>query len=122
MGLIDTDYTNGGDFYIGKTSAGTPVEVFEDVLNCDLLIATGNIEYHYFAGYSGGAKAVMPGICTRASIQANHSMMLDKRSVSGNVKDNPVREDIEEAGKMASIDFIFNVIYPILIVFVPSIG
>ncbi|MCK5566456.1 MAG: nickel-dependent lactate racemase, partial [Actinomycetia bacterium] len=95
---------------IGKTSAGTPVEVFEDVLDCDLLIATGNIEYHYFAGYSGGAKAVMPGICTRASIQANHSMMLDKRSVSGNVKDNPVREDIEEAGKMAGIDFIFNVI------------
>ncbi|MES0340977.1 MAG: nickel-dependent lactate racemase, partial [Candidatus Humimicrobiaceae bacterium] len=95
---------------IGKTSAGTPVEVFEEVLESDLLIATGNIEYHYFAGYSGGAKAVMPGVCTRASIQANHSMMLDKRSASGNIKDNPVREDIEEAGKMAGIDFIFNVI------------
>ena len=95
---------------IGITSAGTPVEVFKDALECDLLIATGNIEYHYFAGYSGGAKAVMPGICTRNSIQANHSMMLDKRSVSANVEDNPVRKDIEEAGKMAGIDFIFNVI------------
>ena len=95
---------------IGNTTAGTPVEVFEEALNCDLLIATGNIEYHYFAGYSGGAKAVMPGICTRNSIQANHSMMLDKRSVAGNIEDNPVRNDIEEAAKMAGIGFIFNVI------------
>lgn len=95
---------------IGRTIAGTPVEVFEEVLNCDLLIATGNIEYHYFAGYSGGAKAVMPGVCTRNSIQANHSMMLDERAASGRSKDNPVRDDIEEAGKMAGIDFIFNVI------------
>ncbi len=95
---------------IGKTSNGTPVEVFEEVINCDLLIATGNIEYHYFAGYSGGAKAVMPGVCTRNSIQANHSMMLDERASSGRAEDNPVRDDIEEAGRMAGIDFIFNVI------------
>ena len=95
---------------IGKTSAGTPVEVFEQALESDLLIATGNIEYHYFAGYSGGAKAVMPGICSRSSIQANHSMMLDERAASGRFKNNPVRNDIEEAGKMVGIDFIFNVI------------
>ena len=95
---------------IGTTSRGTPVEVFEEALNCDLLIVTGNIEYHYFAGYSGGAKAVMPGVCTRASIQANHSMMLDSRSAAGNIEDNPVRADIEEAGRMVGIDFIFNVI------------
>lgn len=95
---------------IGKTSFGTPVEVFDKAMESDLLIATGNIEYHYFAGYSGGAKAVMPGICTRSSIQANHSMMLDERAVQGRSGGNPVREDIEEAGKMAGIDFIFNVI------------
>lgn len=95
---------------IGKTSFGTPVKVFDKALESDLLIATGNIEYHYFAGYSGGAKAVMPGICTRDSIQANHSMMLDDRAASGRTADNPVREDIEEAGKMVGIDFIFNVI------------
>lgn len=96
--------------YIGKTSAGTPVEVFEEALENDLLIATGNIEYHYFAGYSGGAKAVMPGICSRNSIQANHKMMLDTRATSANISDNPVRADIEEAGKIAAIDYIFNVI------------
>jgi len=95
---------------IGTTSRGTPVEVFEEALKADLLIATGNIEYHYFAGYSGGAKSVMPGICTRRSIQANHSMMLDEKSAAGRAAGNPVREDIEEAGKMAGIDYIFNVI------------
>jgi nickel-dependent lactate racemase len=36
----------------------------------------GNIEYHYFAGYSGGAKAIMPGVSTFAAIQSNHSMMV----------------------------------------------
>ena len=95
---------------IGTTSKGTPVEVFKEIIGSDLLIATGNIEYHYFAGYSGGAKAVMPGICSRASIQANHSMMLDENALSAKAAGNPVREDIEEAGKIAKIDFIFNVI------------
>ena len=95
---------------IGTTTSGTPVEVFREALNNDLLIATGNIEYHYFAGYSGGAKAVMPGICSRNSIQANHSMMLNEKSVAGNYLDNPIRNDIEEAGKLIGIDFVFNVI------------
>jgi nickel-dependent lactate racemase len=106
--VVDSDPSRAK--LIGKTGTGTPVEVFEEVLDCDVVIATGNIEYHYFAGYSGGAKAVMPGVCTRNSIQANHSMMLDKRSAAGNIYDNPVRDDIEEAGKLAGIDFIFNVI------------
>jgi len=106
--VIDSDPKKAK--FIGKTMAGTPVEVFEEALNSDLLIATGNIEYHYFAGYSGGAKAVMPGVCTRASIQANHCLMLDRKAVAGNVEDNPVRVDIEEAAKLVGIDFIFNVI------------
>lgn len=96
--------------YIGKTKYGTPVEIYYKALESDLLIATGNIEYHYFAGYSGGAKAFMPGIASRNSVQANHSMMLDDNSVAGNFYTNPVRLDIEEAGKMAGIDFLFNVI------------
>lgn len=92
------------------TSFGTPIEIVSKALKSDLLIATGNIEYHYFAGYSGGAKAVMPGVCTRNSIQANHSMMLEDNARAGNFTNNPVRQDIEEAGKITAIDFIFNVI------------
>jgi len=96
--------------FIGKTKFKTPVEIYSKALDSDLLIVTGNIEYHYFAGYSGGAKAVMPGIASKNSVQANHSMMLDDNSVAGNFYTNPVRLDMEEAGKMAGIDFLFNVI------------
>ena len=106
--IIDADASKSK--LIGRTSRGTPLEVFEGALGSDLLIATGSIEYHYFAGYSGGAKAILPGICARNSIQFNHSMMLDERAVAGNFFNNPVRQDIEEAGRLAGIDFIFNVI------------
>ncbi|MCL5069305.1 MAG: lactate racemase domain-containing protein, partial [Actinobacteria bacterium] len=96
--------------FIGNTSYNTPVEIFNDVLKSDFLIATGNIEYHYFAGYSGGSKALMPGVCSKNSISANHSMMLEDNACAGKFFDNLVRCDIEEAGKIAGIDFIFNVI------------
>ena len=52
--VIDSDPSRAK--LIGRSSKGTPVEVFEEALDTDLLIATGNIEYHYFAGYSGGQK------------------------------------------------------------------
>ncbi len=105
---IDSDISNSR--LIGYTSSGTPVEVFEKTLGKDLLIITGNIEYHYFAGYSGGAKAIMPGLCSRNSIQFNHSMMLDEKAAAGIFFENPVRQDIEEAGELMGIDFLFNVI------------
>ena len=53
--VIDSDISK--TTLLGYTSSGTPLEVFNEVLNSNLLVATGNIEYHYFAGYSGGAKA-----------------------------------------------------------------
>jgi len=69
--------------YVGSTSYGTPIEVSEEVINSDFIIATGNIEYHYFAGYSGGAKALMPGVCSYNSVCANHSMMLEESARAG---------------------------------------
>jgi nickel-dependent lactate racemase len=106
--LVDS---NQGEFEpVGHTGAGTPIEVCREVLGRDLLIATGNIEYHYFAGYSAGAKALLPGVCSRRTVRANHSLMLDDRAVAGNYADNPVRKDIEDAGRAVRIDFLFNVI------------
>ena len=69
----------------------------------------GNIEYHYFAGYSGGAKAIMPGVSTREAIRANHSMMVMDEARAGNLM-SPVRLDIEEAGALLGIDYILNVV------------
>ena len=94
----------------GTTSRGTPVDITRVVAEADRRICLGNIEYHYFAGYSGGAKAIMPGVSTRAAIQANHSRMVLPECCAGNLETNPLRLDIEEAGAMVGVDFILNVV------------
>ena len=96
--------------HVGVTSRGTPVDIDRRVAEADRRICLGNIEYHYFAGYSGGAKAIMPGVSTRAAIQANHSRMVESAACAGRLVGNPVREDIEEAAAMVGVDFILNVV------------
>ena len=96
--------------HIGITSRGTPVDIVRIVAEADRRICLGNIEYHYFAGYSGGAKAIMPGVSTRAAIQANYSRMVEEAAHAGKLEGNPVREDIEEAAAMVGVDFIVNVV------------
>ena len=96
--------------HYGFTKRGTPVDIVRSVAQADRRICLGNIEYHYFAGYSGGAKAIMPGVSTRAAIQSNHSLMVDPSAMAGKLEGNPVREDLEEAVKMVGVDFILNVV------------
>lgn len=96
--------------HIGVTSRGTPVDIDRRVAEADRRVCLGNIEYHYFAGYSGGAKAIMPGVSTRAAIQTNHSRMVQPAAHAGKLEGNPVREDIEEAAAMVGVDFILNVV------------
>ena len=105
---VDSDPDDCVSF--GTTSRGTPVNITRVVAEADRRICLGNIEYHYFAGYSGGAKAVMPGCSTRAAIQANHSRMILPEAKAGALETNPLRLDIEEAGDMLGIDFIVNVV------------
>lgn len=96
--------------HFGYTSNKTPIDIFKPAAEADRRICLGNIEYHYFAGYSGGAKAIMPGVSTRDAIQANHSRMVDENAYAGNISTNPVRNDIEDAIKFVPIDFILNVV------------
>ena len=96
--------------HLGVTGAGTPVDITRVVAEADRRICLGNIEYHYFAGYSGGAKAIMPGVSTRNAIQSNHSMMVRPEACAGALETNPLRMDIEEAGRICGIDFIVNVV------------
>lgn len=96
--------------HMGDTKHGTPVDITRVVAEADCRICLGNIEYHYFAGYSGGAKALMPGASTPAAIQTNHSMMVDENACAGKLEGNPIREDLEEAAEICGIDFILNVV------------
>ena len=105
---VDSDPTDC--VHMGVTKAGTPVDITRAVAEADFRICLGNIEYHYFAGYSGGAKAIMPGVSTRDAIQSNHSMMVRPEACAGALETNPLRMDIEEAGSVCGIDFIVNVV------------
>jgi nickel-dependent lactate racemase len=96
--------------YLGMTQYGTPVNITSFVAQADRRICLGNIEYHYFAGYSGGVKAIMPGVSDRAAIQANHSRMVEECARAGAIDDNTLRLDIEEAADICGCDFILNVI------------
>lgn len=96
--------------HLGVTKNGTPVDITRAVAEADRRICLGNIEFHYFAGYSGGGKALMPGVSTRAAIQKNHSRMVDPAAHAGKLEGNPIREDIEEAAALTGIDFIVNVV------------
>ncbi len=104
------DSGQNGFVHLGTTSFGTPVDIDKTVAEADVRICLGNIEYHYFAGYSGGAKAIMPGVSTRQAIQANHRMMVNEKAAVGLIDDNPVRQDLEEAIKLCPIHFLLNLI------------
>ncbi len=104
------DHDRNNCVYIGDTSRGTPIWAFEPVTKSDFIIATGNLEFHYKAGYSGGYKAYMPGVCSKESVQANHVMMIKPGTMPGKSDGNPMREDIEEAGKIGGVKFIVNAV------------
>ena len=93
----------------GKTSRGTPIEIFSDVAESDFIIGVGEIGFHYYAGYSGGAKSLLPGVSSKESVVTNHKMMVEKNAVSGRV-DSPVRQDLEEAAGIIGLDFVLNVV------------
>ena len=95
---------------MGATKHGTPVDITRVVAEADKRICLANIEYHYFAGYSGGAKSIMPGVSNRTAIQVNHSMMVQPEAHAGRLAGNPIREDIEEAAAICGIDYIVNVV------------
>jgi len=95
--------------FVGTTSRGTRVHANRLALDSDLRICLGAVELHYFAGYSGGYKSLLPGICARETIEANHKLMLEPNATAGRL-DSPVREDLEEAGRLIGCDFLVNVV------------
>ncbi|MDR1616964.1 MAG: nickel-dependent lactate racemase [Syntrophomonadaceae bacterium] len=95
---------------VGVLSNGMRLEINRTAAEADLLITTGMVELHYFAGYSGGRKSILPGIASRRLIEANHKMMDNPKARIGNYKDNPVNDIMLEAAGKAGIDFILNVV------------
>src|SRR5689334_16075249 len=85
---------------IGVTSRGTPVRVHRCLVEADLIIATGCIRPHYFAGFGAGVKALFPGLGQASAIRINHRLKTDPAARAGVVVGNPCRDDLEEAARL----------------------
>ncbi|HEX7556296.1 MAG TPA: nickel-dependent lactate racemase, partial [Leptolinea sp.] len=94
----------------GTTSRGTPVFVNRLFCETDVRIVVGNIEPHHFAGFSGGVKSASIGVCGRKTINANHTLLLESGSIVGNFDSNPLRQDIEEIGRLIQVNLALNVV------------
>ena len=95
---------------VGWTNAGTPVDLFRPVVDADVRVGLGNIEFHYFAGYSGGGKSILPGCSGEQTVSSNHALMVEPGARVGVLENNPVRADLEEGVALVGLDFILNAI------------
>jgi nickel-dependent lactate racemase len=112
MPLVNHDGHSAVDLVdLGVTSRGTPVRLHRCVAEADLVIATGCIRPHYFAGFGAGAKAIFPGLGAAADIRVNHAWKTHARARAGIIDGNPCRDDLEEAARMVpATTFLLNAV------------
>jgi len=97
---------------LGTLPSGGECEVNSIAVNADLLVAEGFIEPHFFAGFSGGRKSVLPGIAGRITVLSNHcsEFIANPNARTGILEHNPIHEDMLWAAKAAKLQFIVNVV------------
>ena len=97
---------------IGTLPSGAPLVINRLAAQADLLVSEGFIEPHFFAGYSGGRKSVLPGVCGRRTVLGNHcAAFIDSPDARTSIlRGNPIHRDMAAAAEMAKLAFIVNVI------------
>jgi len=97
--------------HLGKTIRGNEIWINRQLAECDLIILTGFIEPHFFAGFSGGGKAIMPGMAAISTIMKNHSagMIANPNSTWGITHGNPIWEEVQEIAQKLGDVFLLNV-------------
>lgn len=102
---------NNSLIFLGKTSDNCPIFVNKHYFESDLKILTGYVEPHFFFGFAGGRKSIVPGIAGEKTILENHSAenIASPYSRFGIYEKNPMAKISTEAAKMAGVDFIVNV-------------
>jgi nickel-dependent lactate racemase len=94
--------------HIGTTKThGNVNRVFAEA---DVKVLLGDVNYHYYAGYGGGRKSILPAVCGEETIKQNHALLLHASARTGILEDNPVHVDMTEAARLAKVDFIVNVV------------
>ena len=97
---------------LGKLPSGGALKINKLAVEADLLIAEGFIESHFFAGFSGGRKSVLPGIASATTVMANHcsEFIASPYARTGILKNNPIHKDMLYAAQQAGLAFILNVV------------
>jgi len=97
--------------FVGTTKSGNKIWLHKAYLDCDIRILTGFIEPHFFAGFSGGGKAIMPGLALLETVLRNHSASnIDHpKATWGVTYGNPIWEEIQEAASLVLPSFLLNV-------------
>ncbi len=103
---------------LGTTSNGIKVSINRMAAEAGRLILTGTIGFHYFAGFGGGRKSILPGIASRQACMASHFAVLNPGegtgknplATTGNLEGNPVHQAMVEGCEMARPDFILNTV------------
>ena len=114
--VFDHDPTDLMGFVrVGETSQGIPVELNRTAVEADHVILIGGINFHYFAGFTGGRKLVCPGIASKRTVKSTHSLAFDSIRKAraegvgtGELAGNPVHEAFVEAASFVSPAFAFN--------------
>jgi len=96
--------------FLGKTNRGTNVYVNKPFYQAELRIVVGNIEPHHFMGFSGGAKTASIGLTGRQTIADNQSMITHPNAALAHYDDNPMRQDVEDIGKLIGVQLAVNAI------------
>jgi nickel-dependent lactate racemase len=96
---VGTTKTHGNKVYLNRTFA-----------DADVKVLVGDVGFHYYAGYGGGRKSVLPAVSGEETIKHNHAMLLHADARTGVLAGNPVHEDMTEAAKLAKVDFVINVV------------
>ncbi len=110
--IVVNDAFADKDFeFVQILPSGAELWVNKVALHCDLLITEGFIEPHFFAGFSGGRKSILPGICNAATVNENHSYkaIASPYSTTGVLEHNPIHEDMICAARAVNVQFILNV-------------
>lgn len=96
----------------GVLPSGARLRINKLVMETDLLVTEGFIEPHFFAGFSGGRKSIMPGVCSYKTVVANHSYKFinNPNAKSGELDKNPINIDLIEASRIVGVDYTLNVV------------
>ena len=97
---------------IGTLPSGGTLRINKLAAEADLLVSEGFIEPHFFAGFSGGRKSVLPGICSRETVMANHcsEFIASPYARTGVLEGNPLHKDMLYAARTAKLAYIVNVV------------